>query len=222
MEARRLRYQHELEKLKMEVLRMAALTERALAKALQALFERHSDMAEEVIDGDQEIDSLEVEIDRLCLRLLALEQPMAIDLRFIIGSIRACINLERIADQAVNIAERALYLNQRPPLEHEPLMEQLAATSMEMLKRAISAYSERKTEEASQVCRMDDTADELNVKILRHFIDHMISEVRAVERAVHLIIISRCLERCADLATNIAESVVFIVEGVNIKHHCER
>jgi phosphate transport system protein len=221
MEARRLRYQQELENLKIEVLRMAALTERALAKAIEALFERNSDLAEEVIERDQEIDSLEVEIDRLSLRLLALEQPMGIDLRFIVGSIRACINLERIADQAVNIAERALYLNQRPALPHQPLMERLAATSTEMLKLAISAYSDRQTEQASIVCKMDDAADELNEKILRHFIDYMISEVRAVERAVRLIIISRCLERCADLATNMAESVVFIVEGVNIKHHCD-
>ncbi|MGD8530580.1 MAG: PhoU domain-containing protein, partial [Syntrophobacterales bacterium] len=108
MEIRR-RFSQELEDLKLEVLRMAALTENALNKSLQGLFERDSDMAEEVVEGDQEIDLLEVEIDRRCLRMLALDQPMARDLRFIIGCMRVCINLERIADQAVNIAERALY-----------------------------------------------------------------------------------------------------------------
>ena len=220
MEIRR-RYSQELDDLKLEVLRMAALTESALTKALRALFERNSDMAEEVVEGDQEIDLLEVEIDRRCLRLFALEQPMARDLRFIIGCMRVCTNLERIADQAVNVAERALYLNQRPALPHEPLMEQLATISVDMLKKAVSAFNNGKTRLASEVCQMDDTADELNLKILKHFIDYMIEEVKSVDRAVNTIIISRCLERCADLATNVAEAVVFIVEGVDIKHYCE-
>lgn len=217
----RRRYRQELDDLKLEVLRMAALTESALTKALRALFERNSDMAEEVVEGDQEIDLLEVEIDRRCLRLFALEQPMARDLRFIIGCMRVCTNLERIADQAVNVAERALYLNQRPALPHQPLMEQLATISVDMLKRAVSAFNNGNTRRASEVCHMDDRADELNLEILKHFIDYMIEEVKAVDRAVNTIIISRCLERCADLATNVAEAVVFIVEGVDIKHYCE-
>ena len=220
MEIRR-RYSQELDDLKLEVLRMAALTESALTKALRALFERNSDMAEEVVEGDQEIDLLEVEIDRRCLRLLALEQPMARDLRFIVGCVRVCVNLERIADQAVNVAEKALYLNERPALPHQPLMEQLATTSVDMLNRAVSAFNDGKTSLASEVCQMDDTADELNLRILKHFIDYIIDEVKSVDRAVNTIIISRCLERCADLATNIAEAVVFIVEGVEIKHYCE-
>ena len=220
MEIRR-RYSQQLDDLKLEVLRMAALTESALTKALQAMFERNSDMAEEVVEGDQEIDLLEVEIDRRVLRLLALEQPMARDLRFIIGCMRVCVNLERIADQAVNIAERALYLNQRPALPHEPLMEQLATISVDMLKKAVSAFNNGKTRLASEVCQMDDTADELNLKILKHFIDYMIEEVKSVDQAVNTIIISHCLERCGDLATNVAEAVVFIVEGVDIKHYCK-
>jgi phosphate transport system protein len=221
MEIRR-RFGQELEQLNMEVLRMASLTESALGKALQSLFERNSELAAEVVGGDQEIDLLEMEIDRRCLRSLALDQPMANDLRFIVGCMRASANLERIADQAVNIAERALYLNRRPPLPHQPLLEQLASHTMEMLQLAISAFSNQATSRAAQVCEMDDTADELNLKILRHLIDYMIREVRAVERAVYTIIVARCLERSADLATNIAESVVFVVEGVNIKHICQR
>ena len=220
MEVRK-RFSQELDDLKLEVLRMAALTENALTKALRAFFERDSDMAEEVVLGDEEIDSLEVDIDKRCMRLLALEQPMARDLRFIIGCMRVCINLERIADQAVNIAERALYLNQRPALPHQPLMEQLAATSVDMFKKAVSAFNTGNTRQASEVCHMDDAADELNLKILRHFVDYMVAEVRAVERAVYSIIVSRCLERCGDHATNVAEAVVFMVEGVEIKHHCE-
>jgi phosphate transport system protein len=220
MEIRR-RFSQDLEDLKIEVLRMGALTEGALDRAIQALFERNSDLAEEVIEGDQEIDLLEVEIDKRCLRMLALDQPMARDLRFIIGCMRVCTNLERIADQAVNIAERALYLNQRPPLPHQPLMEQLATTSMKMLNKATSAFNNGMTSQASEVCQMDDRADELNLQILKYFVDYMIDEVKSVDRAVNTIIISRCLERCADLATNVAEAVVFIVEGVDIKHYCE-
>lgn len=220
MEIRR-RFSQDLEDLKIEVLRMGAWTESALRRALQALLERDSDLAAEVIEGDQEIDLLEVEIDQRCLRLLALDQPMARDLRFIIGCMRVCTNLERIADQAVNIAERALYLNQRPALPHQPLMEQLATISVDMLRRATSAFSDGETSQASEVCQMDDRADELNLNILRHLIDYMIGEVQAVDQAVNTIIISRCLERCADLATNVAEAVVFIVEGVDIKHYCQ-
>ena len=220
MEIRK-RFSQEMDDLKLEVLRMAALTENALTKALRAFFERDSDMAEEVVGADEEIDLLEVDIDKRCLRLLALEQPMARDLRFIIGCMRVCINLERIADQAVNIAERALYLNQRPALPHQPLMEQLAVTSVDMFKKAVSSFNTGNTQQASEVCHMDDAADELNLKILRHFVDYMVAEVRAVERAVYSIIVSRCLERCGDHATNVAEAVVFIVEGVEIKHHCE-
>jgi phosphate transport system protein len=220
MEIRK-RFSQELDDLKLEVLRMAALTEHALTKALRAFFERDSDLAEEVVASDEEIDLLEVDIDKRCLRLLALEQPMARDLRFIIGCMRVCINLERIADQAVNIAERALYLNQRPALPHQPLMERLAATSVDMFKKAVSAFNTGNTQQASEVCRMDDAADELNLKILRHFVDYMVAEVRGVERAVYSIIVSRCLERCGDHATNVAEAVVFIVEGVEIKHYCE-
>jgi phosphate transport system protein len=220
MEMRK-RFHQEMEDLKLEVLRMAAMTESAMQGALQALFERNSDVAQRVIEGDHEVNALELEIDRLCLRLLALEQPMAKDLRFIVGSMRVCVNLERIADQAVNIAERVLYLNQRPPMPHQPLVEQLATISQEMLKKSISAFSNSRVSEAAEVCKMDDEADELNEKILRHFLNYMIAEVRAVERAVYSIIVARCLERCADLATNIAEAVIFVVEGVNIKHQCQ-
>jgi phosphate transport system protein len=213
------RFHKELEQLKMKVLRMAALTEKALDKAIQALFERDSDLAQEVIDKDHDIDLLDVEIDKLILRLLALGQPVARDLRFIIGCLRVSINLERLGDQAVNIAERALALNQRPPLPPQPLLEQLATVAMDMFRKSISSFVDGNADLARQVCRMDDKADDLNVRILRDSMDYMVSEVRVVERAVLLIIISRCLERVADHATNICEASIFIVRGVDIKHH---
>jgi phosphate transport system protein len=129
------------------------------------------------------------------------------------------VNLERLGDQAVNIAERALQLNQRPALAPQPLLEQLAAISLDMFRKSISAFVDGDVDLAMEVCRMDDKADDLNVKILRDSVDYMVSEVRVVERSVLVIIIARCLERTGDHATNICEAAIFIVKGVDIKHH---
>jgi phosphate transport system protein len=215
------RFHQELEKLKMTILRMAALTERALERALESFFARDIELANQIIQQDQEINLLEVEIDKYCLRLLALEQPLAGDLRFIVGCLRIAVDLERIADQAVNIAERTVFLSSRPPLPPNPHMEQLAETAMDMLKTVISAFVNGNTDQAYDVCQMDDTADELNAVILKNQINYVLNEVPAVERSIQTIIAARCIERAADQATNIAESVIFIVKGVNIKHHCE-
>lgn len=215
------RFHQELEKLKMTILRMAALTERALERALESFFARNIELANQIIQQDQEINLLEVEIDKYCLRLLALEQPLAGDLRFIVGCLRIAVDLERIADQAVNIAERTVFLSSRPPLPPNPHMEQLAETAMDMLKTVISAFVNENTDQAYDVCQMDDTADELNAVILKNQINYILNEVPAVERSIQTIIAARCIERAADQATNIAESVIFIVKGVNIKHHCE-
>lgn len=201
---------------------MAALTERALEKAVRALLQRDSQLAQEVIDGDREINLLEVDVDRHCLRLLALDQPMARDLRFILGSMRICVDLERIADQAVNVAQRAQFLSTRPPLPPNPYIERLSETAIDMYKTVIGAFVNENPEQAGEVCQMDDTADEYNVKVLKSQLDYMVHEVPAVERSVQTIIVARCLERIADGATNIAESVIFIVKGVNIKHHCQQ
>jgi phosphate transport system protein len=214
-------FHQELEQLKMKVLEMAALAERALEKASRALFERNAELADEIINGDQEINLMEVAIDRQILRLLALDQPMARDLRFIVGCLRMSLDLERIGDQAVNIAERAQYLSGREPLQPIPAMEELADTAMIMLKVAMGAFLNLNADQAVEVCQMDDIADELNVKILQDLMEYMVNDTPAIQRAVQTIITARCLERVADHATNIAESVVFIDKGVNIKHHCE-
>jgi phosphate transport system protein len=215
------RFREELEQLKMMILQMAALADSALEKAMRALFERDAELANEVIEGDQQINLLEVDIDRYSLRLLALGQPLARDLRFIVGCMRISVDLERVADQAVNVAESALFLSSRPPLPHNSNLEQLAETATDMLRTAIAAFVLGNADEARDVCQMDDTADELNVAILRGLLDYMVGEVPAVERSVQTIIAARSLERVADQATNIAESVIFIVQGVNIKHQSE-
>lgn len=216
------RFHQELEQLKMLILQMAALTERALEKATRALLERNIELANEVVEKDNEINLLEVDVDRQSLRLLALDQPMARDLRFIVGSMRIAVDLERIADQAVNVAQRAQFLSARPALPHNPAMEQLADTAIDMLKTVVAAFVNENANQAIDVCQMDDTADELNVTVLKKLLDYMVNEVPAVERAVQTIIAARCLERAADQATNIAESVIFILRGLNIKHHCQQ
>lgn len=216
------RFHQEMEQLKMTILQMAALTEAALKKAVQALFERDIPLANEVVEKDEEINMLEVAVDKHCLRLLALEQPMARDLRFIIGCLRIAVDLERVADQAVNVAQRAQFLSTRPPLPPNQAMEQLAETAMDMLSSVITAFINQNVNQAADVCQMDDNADELNVTVLKILLDYMVNEVPAVERSVQTIIAARCLERAADQATNIAESVIFMVKGVNVKHHCEQ
>ena len=216
------RFHSELEQLKMIILRMATLTEQALQKSVRALVERNDELAEDVLRGDHEINLMEVDVDRHSLRLLALDQPMARDLRFIIGSMRIAVDLERIADQAVNIAQRAIFLNRRPPLPQNTTIEELSETSLDMLRSVITSFTNQNAELAMDVCKMDDSADELNYRILKDLMAYMASEAPAVERSVATIIASRCLERVADQATNIAESVIFMVRGVNIKHHCQQ
>jgi phosphate transport system protein len=216
------RFHQELETLRMMILQMAALTEGALEKSIKAFAERNMKLADEVLEGDREINMLEVDVDRQSLRLLALEQPMARDLRTIVGCMRIAVDLERIGDQAVNIAERALFLSTRPALPPNPAIEQLANVAMDMFRMVIQAYATENSQQATEVCEMDDSADELNVRVLKDLLDYMVHEVPAVERSVQTIIAARCLERVADQTTNIAESVIFISKGVNIKHHCQR
>ncbi len=215
------RFHKELEELKMMILQMAALSERALQKSIRAFLERDMQIADEVIEGDREINMLEVSVDRQSLRLLALDQPMARDLRFIVGCMRIAVDLERIADQAVNIAQRAQFLSAQPPLPPNPAMEQLGETALDMLRMVIQAFVRENSEQAMEVCQMDDDADDLNVRVLKDHLEYMTHEVPAVERSVQTIITARCLERVADQTTNIAESVIFINRGVNIKHHCQ-
>lgn len=217
----RAHFSKKLEDLKVKVLRMAALSESAVHKAIKAYLENDADLAEEVIVGDEVINEMEDDIDNFSLELLALDQPMAVDLRTIVGAQRITVNLERLGDEAVNLAHRAIFLSTRPPLPHNPKMEALATISKAMLSDALKAYVDDDVQIAGQVCRTDDKADDLNIAILRQFVTEMVSESRIVERGVHAIIGARHLERIADLATNVAESVVFVVKGTSMKHSCK-
>ena len=210
-----------LDDLKMLVLRMAAMCEKAVHSSLKAYFETDAGLAEEVIDGDCDINDLEDRIDTHILEILALDQPMAGDLRFVVGAGRIIINLERLGDEAVNMAHRAMFLSTRPPLPFNQKMEQLAETCRQMLSMALKSFVDRDVKMAEQVCNMDNIADELTLTCLKEYISGMVTETRVVERGVHAILALRHLERIADLATNVSESVISIVLGESIKHLCK-
>ncbi len=216
----------ELENLKMTILNMAALTQRALENATTAYLERDEKLAQRVIEGDREINQLEVQVDQYTVRLLALEQPMARDLRTIIGTAKISNELERMADQAVNISQRSQFLCKYPPLDSIPEMEQLIDVSLLMVKKAVACFVNDDIQAAYEVCRMDDQADQYTLEVLHTLVEYMVKDTPAAERrridtrrSIQTIIISRCLERVGDLATNIGEHVAFILEGINIKHH---
>ena len=217
----RAHFTEKLAELKMLVLRMAALSERAVRNSLKAYFETDAVLAEEIIEADSDINELEDRIDKLVLEMLALGQPMAGDLRTVLGSGRIIINLERLGDEAVNMAHRALFLSTRPPLPHNQHMEQLGDTVSKMLSMALKAFVDRDVKLAEQVCNMDNLADELYIKLLKEYISGMVTETRVVERGVHAILAIRHLERIGDLSTNVSESVIFIVQGESVKHRCK-
>ncbi len=209
-----------MDDLKVQVLRMSSMAETAMHNSIKALLENNAELAEDVIMNDIKINELECDLDKFNIELLALDQPMAKDLRFIVGAMRISSNLERIGDEAVNLAHRSVFLSTRPPLPFNQKLEQMTGVAKDMVAHAVKAFADEDSVLAGKVCGMDDDADSLNVRILKSLIEDMVSETRIVERGVHLIMASSHLERIADQATNIAESVIFITQGVNIKHHC--
>lgn len=180
-----------------------------------------TDLAQEVIDGDELINHLEVEIDKNCLKLLALEGPVASDLRFILGCMRASIDLERIGDEAANIAQATIILSLKPELPFYGELRYMGDKAFDMLDSALGSFFKPDPDMAINVCKMDSTVDRLYDNILKKIIAYMIKETPAIERSVYCINIAKRFERIADLSTNIAESGVFIAKGINIKHYCQ-
>jgi len=211
-------FDQQLGALRKNLIQMASLVETAIANAIKSLIERDSKLAHGVIKSDEDIDSLELEIDKQCVDLLALRQPLAIDLRFITSSIKITNNLERMGDLAVNIAERVIPLSQEPQLK--PLIDipRMATITQTMVKDSIDAFVNRDTELARSVYERDSTVDALNDQIFRELLTYMMQDPGNITRAVHLILISRHLERIADHSTNIAEEVVYIVKAKVVKH----
>ena len=214
-------FDRELGNLKQDLLRMAALAETAVSKSVESITNRDSDRAREVIIDDITLNRMELAIEEQAFKLLALRQPVATDLRLTVAAMRIVTELERIGDQAVNIAERALELNSRPPLELPIDIKLMADMALGMVRTSIDAFVNQDPKLALQVCQRDVEVDILDDEYIQKLLDSMIKESRWVTRLHHFIIVVRNLERIADLATNIAEDIVFIVEGRVIKHRCE-
>ena len=214
-------FQTELEELRENLLKMAALVEKAISNAVQALVTRDSKLAKKTLDGEDRINKLEIAIDDMCLKLLALKQPMAVDLRFITSAMKIITDLERIGDQAVNIAERAISLNEEPQLKPYIDIPRMAEIAQSMVKDVMDAFVNRDSKLARSVCARDDLVDGLNDQVFRELLTYMIADPKTITRAVHLMIVCRCLERIADHATNIAEDIIFVVDALVIKHHAD-
>ncbi len=214
-------FQKELEELKENLLKMASLVEEALRNAIQSLVERDSSLAQKTFDVEDRINKMENAIDEMCLRLLALRQPVATDLRFITSAMKINTDLERMGDQAVNIGERAISLNQEPQLKPYIDIPRMTKITQSMVKDVLDAFVNKDPKLARSVCERDDLVDGLNDQVFRELLTYMISDPKTTTRAVHLMIVCRCLERIADHATNIAEDVIFMVDALVIKHHAD-
>ena len=209
----------ELARVKDELVRMAGLAEAAIGLSVKALVSRDAEMARQVIASDDAINALEIEIDELCLRAMALYQPEAKDLRLLTMALKINNDLERMGDQAVNIAERTLELLKEPLLK--PLLDlpRMAELVQRMVKESLDAFVQQDAARARAVCRQDDEVDRYDDQLFRELLTYMMENPTAITRAVHLILVSRHLERIADHATNVAEDVIYLVEGKTIKHH---
>jgi len=212
----------ELEDLQGRLLEMGTLVESAIHNSVRALTERSEALAQQVLGNEDRINHLEIEIDDLAVRLLALQQPMAKDLRFLTAAIKINTDLERMGDLAVNIVERALALMNRPPVK--PLIDipQMARTAESMVRKSLDAFVKREPELARNVLLSDDTVDRLRDSIHTELISFMQEDPDAIPQALDLILVARHLERIADHATNIAEDTLFLVKGVDVRHHLER
>lgn len=214
-------FQKELQALKENLLKMATLVEGTIHDAVRSLVKRDSDLANQIFEREKQINEMELVIDEMCLKLLALRQPMAVDLRFITSAMKIITDLERMGDQAVNIAERALSLNQEQQLKPYIDLPRMAEIAQSMVKDVLDAFVNRDVQLARSVCERDDLVDGLNDQVVRELLTYMLSDPKTITRAVHLMIVARCLERIADHATNIAEDVIFMVAALVIKHHAD-
>ncbi len=211
-------FHEELEDLKRVVALMGGRIEGAVQNAATALRDRDSALAAEVIAGDRDIDKMEVEIEKRCLQLLATQQPLAVDLRFITAVLRINTDLERMGDLASNMAREARRLAKTAPTHQLPNLDAIISAVRQMVRESLEALLQRDTEKARKICREDDIVDSLDREASSHLIELMKDNPEAVDAATQMLMAVRHLERIADLATNIAEEVVFMVEGRTIKH----
>ena len=215
-------FHDQLDTLKERLLTMSQRAEALVELAVSALLHADPGKAEAVIVGDREIDALEVEVELLAVNLLATQQPMARDLRFLVAAIKISSDLERVGDHAVNIAQSALHLTSgKPHITPDPEIAVMAEKARFMLSRALDAFVRADGALGRAVCAMDDEVDALHDSLFRIVITHMLEDPTTISAALELFLVSRNLERVADLATNIGEDAVYLAEGIQIKHHLE-
>jgi len=211
-------FHEELEALKQTLLAMGGLVEDQIRHVMQALLDRDDTLAREVIERDRRVNAYDVEVDEQCVELLALHQPTAGDLRFITTAMKIVTDLERIGDQAVNIGQRVIELNREPQLKPYIDLPRMATRAQAMVKESLGAFVARDTDLARRVCGEDEEVDALKEQIFRELLTFMMEDPRSIPRAIRLILISRFMERVADHATNIAEMVIYLVEGKMVRH----
>ncbi|HEY7648826.1 MAG TPA: phosphate signaling complex protein PhoU [Methylomirabilota bacterium] len=211
-------FHEELDGLKQTLLAMGAMVEDQIRRVMRALVERDEALARDVIERDREVNVYDVEIDEKCVELLALYQPTAGDLRFITTAMKIVTDLERIGDQAVNIAQRALELNEEPQLKPYIDLPRMAEKAQRMVKDALDSFVSRDTALAREVCGRDSEVDALKEQIFRELLTYMMADPKTIARAIRLILVSRFFERVADHATNIAEMVIYMVESKMVRH----
>src|SRR6187549_2938244 len=214
-------FHDELNDVKVRLLTMSGEAEAALGLAVDALLERSASKAHSVISSDRAIDAMEMEIEETCINLLALQQPMARDLRMLTSALKIANDLERVGDHAVNIAQSAERLTQSRPIAPEPEIIEMARLARDMLSDALEAFIRGDAAAGREVCLRDDKVDALHKSVFRILLTHMMEDPHTISSGMELFLVSRNLERVADLATNIGEDVVFLVEGKSIKHHSE-
>jgi phosphate transport system protein len=214
-------FEAELQNLRNQLLTMGGMVEERVHRAVHALVHRNEADAQRITATDNEINDLQMDIDTRCLKLLATQTPLAVDLRLITSAMKINADLERIGDQAVNVAENVLVLIPQPPLK--PLIDipRMAGIAEKMIRDALDAFVKRDAELARDVLRRDDEVDELKDQVFRELLTYMMADPGTIQRALSLILISRNLERIADHATNIAEDVIFIAEAKDVRHNVQ-
>ncbi len=215
-------FHDQLSSLKEQLLAMSAIAEERTELSVEALLARDREKANLVIIGDADLNRLEVEVEQAAVELLALQQPMARDLRFIIGAIKVSNDLERVGDHAVNIAECAIRLADKPKANIKiPEIEVMARRARKMLSDSLDAFIRADGALGRKVCREDDVVDSLHDSVFRVLLTHMMADPKTITPSLELLLVGRNLERIADLATNIGEDAVYLAEGKQIKHHRE-
>jgi phosphate transport system protein len=212
-------FQEELEQLKTRLLEMGGLAEERVRAAVRAVVNRDPVLVEKVLTGDVAINQLHIEVDDRCFKLLALHQPMAVDLRSIVAAVKINSDLERVGDLAVNIAEAVGRYLQHPPLQELVDIPRMAEIAQDMLRDALDAYVRHDMALAQSVLNKDDELDALKTGVFRDLVSHMVRDPGTIEPALDLLLISRHLERIGDHATNIAEDVIFMVSAKDVRHH---